>query len=79
MTIPTPSVRPEPEHAYCTWCGRELVDVHERGSLYDMTTGERIAETWRQCPKYPRNSFMALFAGPHESHQRGSLIRRSWR
>lgn len=52
---------------YCVYCGRALVVVEEPSNLYDRETGARVIERWKQCPKFPRHGFFAIFAGPHES------------
>ncbi len=57
-------------HTHCVYCGREMVDVVEPDQLCDRETGERKPIVWRQCPKWPRNSFFAMFGGVHEKFQR---------
>lgn len=61
-------------HTHCVYCGRELVDVVELDTLYDRKTGERAEIVWRQCPKWPRNGFMSMFSGVHESFQRDNTF-----
>jgi hypothetical protein len=64
---------------HCTYCGRALIDVVEL-SQYDPKTGEPDPQTWRQCPRFPRNSWQAIFRGrPHESFWLGHEIARQWR
>lgn len=67
-------------HDHCRYCGRKLEDVEELDTLHDPVTGERRLIVWRQCPKFPRNGWRALFSpGLHDSFQRDAPIcARAW-
>lgn len=69
------------KHTHCTYCGRALVDVEENG-MWDRKTGKRERVIWRQCPKFPRNGWQAIFSryGYHDSSRLDMpLLGRTWR
>lgn len=65
---------------YCTRCGRELVEVEEIEKGFDSSTGQRAVSRWLQCPKWPRNGFVYLLRGHHDSHSLDNdMISREYR
>jgi len=59
---------------FCVYCGRQMIDVTEPDTLCDPKTGQRALIVWRQCPRFPRNGWQAVWRGCHESYQRDNVI-----
>lgn len=59
---------------YCTRCGRKMELVTELSRRRDPDTGQRVVERWIQCPRYPRNSFVYMIRGNHDSTSYDSLL-----
>jgi hypothetical protein len=67
------------ETRFCS-CGRELVIVTERPRRRDTRTGERIVETYKECPRFRRGWFNVWMGGwMHDSHDLDHpLLQRRW-
>lgn len=65
---------------HCSRCGSEMVDVEEDSPIRDVATGAIRRIVWRQCRRYPRNGFVYLIRGNHDSFQLNNpLIERGYR
>ena len=65
---------------YCTGCGRDLVVVTERTRRRDSVTGERIVETYKECPRFRRGWFNLWLGGwMHDSLDMANpMLERRW-